>query len=63
MYHGRAETQSSRGPGRAGVWRAPFFMRAIMAAARETCRVVSLVGSFQGLPQPDPANFPMDAGR
>ena len=48
----------------AGVWRggAAIFMRAILAAFREAGRSVWLADSFQGLPQPDLANFPMDAG-
>jgi hypothetical protein len=48
----------------AGVWRggAAIFMRAVLAAFRETGRRVWLADSFQGLPQPDPATFPLDAG-
>jgi Macrocin-O-methyltransferase (TylF) len=48
----------------AGVWRggAAIFMRAILAARGETSRRVWLADSFEGLPQPDPENFPLDAG-
>jgi hypothetical protein len=47
-----------------GVWRggAAIFMRAILAAQRESGRRVWLADSFQGLPHPDPVNFPKDVG-
>jgi hypothetical protein len=48
----------------AGVWRggAAIFMRAILEAQGDRTRSVWVVDSFQGLPEPDPANFPADYG-
>lgn len=47
-----------------GVWRggACIFMRAILAANGDPARKVWLADSFEGLPPPDTANFPADAG-
>ena len=47
-----------------GVWRggASIFMRAVLAAHGETGRTVWLADSFQGLPRPDPVNYPVDDG-
>lgn len=49
----------------AGVWRggACIFMRAILKAYGETGRHVWAADSFQGLPEPDPAKYPADAGQ
>jgi hypothetical protein len=48
----------------AGVWRggAAIFMRAVLAAHGVAGRRVWVADSFQGLPQPDPESFPLDAG-
>ncbi len=47
-----------------GVWRggAVIFMRAILKAHAVTDRIVWVADSFQGLPPPDPYQFPLDAG-
>jgi hypothetical protein len=47
-----------------GVWRggACIMMRAILAAYGETDRRVFVADSFEGLPKPDPAKYPVDAG-
>lgn len=47
-----------------GVWRggSSIFMRAILKAYGDTSRKVWLADSFQGLPPPDPARYPVDAG-
>jgi O-methyltransferase len=47
-----------------GVWRggACIYARAILAAHGETERRVFLADSFRGLPPPDPASYPADAG-
>jgi O-methyltransferase len=47
-----------------GVWRggASIFMRAVLKAYGDTQRTVWVADSFRGLPKPDPANFPADAG-
>lgn len=47
-----------------GVWRggASIFMRGVLAAYDETRRRVWLADSFQGLPPPDPAQYPADEG-
>jgi O-methyltransferase len=47
-----------------GVWRggACIFMRAVLKALGETGRTVWAADSFQGLPHPDPANYPADKG-
>lgn len=47
-----------------GVWRggASIFMRAILKAHGVTDRRVWVADSFEGLPAPDPARFPADAG-
>ena len=47
-----------------GVWRggACILMRAVLAAYGVRDRKVFVADSFAGLPQPDPANFPVDAG-
>jgi hypothetical protein len=46
-----------------GVWRggAVIFMRAILAAANVTDRVVWVADSFEGLPVPDAERFPIEA--
>lgn len=46
-----------------GVWRggACIFMRAILKACGDTCRIVWAADSFRGLPPPDP-RYPQDAG-
>jgi O-methyltransferase len=48
----------------AGVWRggACIYMRGILAAAGETSRRVFVADSFRGLPPPDEAVYPADAG-
>ncbi|HEY0078609.1 MAG TPA: TylF/MycF family methyltransferase [Pyrinomonadaceae bacterium] len=48
----------------AGVWRggSTIFMRAILQAYGITDRNVWVADSFQGLPPPDPARYPQDAG-
>jgi O-methyltransferase len=48
----------------AGVWRggATIFMRAVLKAYDETTRTVWAADSFEGLPPPDPARYPADAG-
>jgi O-methyltransferase len=47
-----------------GVWRggAVIFMRAVLKAHGDTDRTVWVADSFQGLPEPDPARYPADAG-
>ena len=47
-----------------GVWRggACIFMKANLVAGGDTTRNVWVADSFQGLPKPDPARFPADAG-
>jgi O-methyltransferase len=47
-----------------GVWRvgASIFMRAALKAYGDQDRSVWLADSFQGLPQPDPARYPVDEG-
>lgn len=47
-----------------GVWRggSSIFMRAILKAYGDTSRKVWLADSFRGLPPPDPARYPVDAG-
>jgi O-methyltransferase len=47
-----------------GVWRggACIYMRGILAAAGQTSRRVFVADSFQGLPPPDEASYPADAG-
>ncbi len=47
-----------------GIWRggACIFMRAILKAYGVTDRVVWCADSFEGLPEPDAARFPQDAG-
>jgi O-methyltransferase len=47
-----------------GVWRggAAIFMRAVLAAHGVTDRRVFVADSFAGLPPPDPARYPADAG-
>lgn len=47
-----------------GVWRggATIFMRGILKAHGVTGRSVWVADSFEGLPPPDPANYPADAG-
>jgi O-methyltransferase len=47
-----------------GVWRggATIFMRAVLAAHGVTDRTVWVADSFQGLPEPDVARYPADAG-
>lgn len=46
-----------------GVWRggATIFMRGILKCHNVTDRVVWVADSFEGLPPPDPVNFPADA--
>jgi O-methyltransferase len=48
----------------AGVWRggASIMMRAVLAAYGDLSRRVWLADSFQGLPVPDSARYPADAG-
>jgi O-methyltransferase len=48
----------------AGVWRggAAIFMRATLKVHGDVSRKVWAADSFQGLPPPDPRNFPADAG-
>lgn len=48
----------------AGVWRggASIFMRAILKVYGDNTRCVWLADSFEGLPLPDPINYPVDAG-
>jgi len=47
-----------------GVWRggATIFMRAALMAYGDTQRLVWAADSFEGLPRPDPDNYPADAG-
>jgi O-methyltransferase len=47
-----------------GVWRggATIFMRAILKAHGVTDRIVWVADSFEGLPKPDQARYPQDAG-
>lgn len=46
-----------------GVWRggATVFMRAVLRAHHITDRTVWVADSFQGLPQPDPEKYPIEA--
>jgi O-methyltransferase len=46
-----------------GVWRggASIFMRAILKAYGDTGRKMWVADSFEGLPKPDPKNYPADA--
>ena len=48
----------------AGVWRggATIFMRAVLEAHGDTQRAVWVADSFEGLPKPDAAAYPSDAG-
>jgi len=48
----------------AGVWRggASIFMRAVLKAYGDTARTVWVADSFQGLPKPNPEQYPADAG-
>ena len=47
-----------------GVWRggSSIFMRAVLKAYGDYSRMVWLADSFRGLPQPDPARYPVDQG-
>jgi O-methyltransferase len=47
-----------------GVWRggAAIFMRALLKTHADKERIVWVADSFQGLPKPDPARYPADAG-
>jgi O-methyltransferase len=47
-----------------GVWRggATIFMRGVLKAYGDASRTVWVADSFQGLPAPDPARYPADAG-
>jgi O-methyltransferase len=47
-----------------GVWRggATIFMRGVLKAHGDETRTVWVADSFQGLPAPDPARYPADAG-
>ena len=47
-----------------GVWRGggTIFMRGVLAALGDTSRTVWVADSFQGIPRPDGAAFPVDAG-
>jgi O-methyltransferase len=47
-----------------GVWRggSSIFMRAVLKAYGDCSRKVWLADSFRGLPQPDPARYPVDRG-
>jgi O-methyltransferase len=47
-----------------GVWRggATIFMRGLLKAYGDTTRKVWCADSFEGLPAPDPARYPADAG-
>jgi O-methyltransferase len=47
-----------------GVWRggATIFMRAVLRMCGESNRRVWVADSFEGLPPPDPARYPADAG-
>lgn len=47
-----------------GVWRggASILMRAVLKANGETARTVWVADSFEGLPKPDPEQYPADAG-
>jgi O-methyltransferase len=47
-----------------GVWRggATIFMRGVLKAYDDTSRTVWVADSFQGLPPPDAARYPADAG-
>ncbi len=47
-----------------GVWRggATIFMRGVLKAYEDTTRTVWVADSFEGLPPPDPARYPADAG-
>jgi O-methyltransferase len=48
----------------AGVWRGgtAILMRAVLAAYGDTTRRVWVADSFQGIPEPDAARYPADAG-
>jgi O-methyltransferase len=47
-----------------GVWRggATIFMRGVLKAHGDTQRIVWAADSFEGLPQPNPGKYPIDAG-
>ena len=47
-----------------GVWRGgtSIFARGVLRALGDTARKVWVADSFQGLPKPDPARYPVDAG-
>ena len=47
-----------------GVWRggATIFMRGVLKAHGDSSRTVWVADSFEGLPAPDPARYPADAG-
>src|ERR1039457_663209 len=47
-----------------GVWRGggSIFMRAVLKAYGSTGRTVWVADSFEGLPEPDAAKYPLDAG-
>jgi O-methyltransferase len=47
-----------------GVWRggATIMMRAVLAAYGDAGRTVYVADSFEGVPPPDPASYPADAG-
>jgi O-methyltransferase len=47
-----------------GVWRggATIFMRGVLKGFSDSTRVVWAADSFEGLPPPDPARYPADAG-
>lgn len=47
-----------------GVWRggATIFMRGVLKAYGDTRRTVWVADSFEGLPKPDPVQYPVDAG-
>lgn len=47
-----------------GVWRggATILMRAVLKVYGDTERIVWVADSFRGLPKPDPARYPVDAG-
>lgn len=48
-----------------GVWRggATILMAGVLAAHGDTSRRVWVADSFEGLPEPDPTNYPADAGQ
>ncbi len=47
-----------------GVWRggAVIFMKAVLRALNDNTRIVWVADSFEGMPQPDPKNYPADKG-